>query len=277
MENKYISYINEHFSGRARDLLLRQVKLFFTDTEIIKNKYKVGDKVFLKKGTYIHGIPGLIESFDWIIDNGFIGNEFTNQSCANKIKASIGMWDIQEDKFLSDYINEYSGFTITYTIGRGPGSKEISELIPYHKFDEVTEELNNREDVWMWWGDQTKEVRFIPSLVANKRQIAFILNMDSAYAKELSSNDVWNKDLDEDVARDFIDYRYYDKFLKDRLNRNASTTDRESAIMFGVPTRLIEGVFVGRDVEKSDELLKYIKSKLEDCYICNLDGKVIVE
>ena len=277
MKDRYISYINENFNGEAKDLLLRQVDLFFTDGNITKNKYKVGDKVFLKRGTYIHGISGLIDSFDWIVDNGFISNEFTDKNTSNKIKCSIGMWAIQEDKFLIDYIKEYSGFTITYTVGRGPGSKEICELIGYHKFDEVTENLNNRDDVWMWWGDQTKEVRFIPSLVANKRQIAFILNMESEYAKELCSNDVWNEDLDKDVVKDFIDYRYYDKFLVDRLNRNASTTDRESAIMFGLPSRLIEGVFVGRDVENSEELLKYIKSRLSDCYICNLDGKVIVE
>lgn len=31
--------------------------------------------------------------------------------------------------------------------------------------------------------------------------------------------------------------------------------------------------YLGNDIEK----LKYTKSKLPDCYICNLDGKVIVE
>lgn len=62
----------------------------------------------------------------------------------------------------------------------------------------------------------------------------------------------------------------------DRLNRNTSTTDRESAIMFGLPTTLIEGVFVGRKIENDIKSLEYIKSKLPDCYICNLDGKVIV-
>lgn len=186
------------------------------------------------------------------------------------------MWDIKEDMYLKDYINKYSGFTITYTIGRGPGSKEVSELIPYHKFDEVTERINDDENIWMYWGDGTKEVRFIPSLVANKRQIAFILNMDSSYAKEFTKNDVWTIDLDDEELYDFVDYRYYEKFLIERKNRNATTTDRESAIIFGLPPRLIEGVFVGRIVEKDEEVLKYIKSKLKDVYICNLDGKVIV-
>lgn len=275
MKDKYIEYIDNNYNGKAKDLLLRQVDLFFKDVDIEKTKYEVGDLVYLKKGTYIHGIPGLLENFDWVVENGFIGNDFTNHSVANKIKGSIGMWDIQEDCYLKEYINKYSGFTIVYTIGRGPGSKEVADLISYHDFDRYTEELNDREDVWMYWGDQTKEVRFIPSLVANKRQIAFIFNMDNEYAKELVKNDVWNPSFDEETIKDFIDYRYLEKFLVERNNRNAMTTDRETAIMFGIPPKLIEGVFVGRKVEKDEEILNYIKDKLPDCYICNLDGKVI--
>lgn len=274
-KDDYIKYISENYKGEAKNVLLKQVELFFLDEEITKNKYEIGDLVFLKKGTYIHGIPGLLDNFDWIINNGFIGNDFTNQSVANKIKGSIGMWDIQKDCYLKDYINEYSGFTVVYTIGRRPGSKEVSELIPYHKFDEYTEKLNDREEVWMYWGDQTKEVRFIPSLVSNKRQIAFILNMESVTAQEMIKNDVWDPAFNEETIKDFIDYRYYEKFLKERKNRNAMTTDRESAIMFGLPSRFIEGVFVGRTVEQDEEILNYIKNKLPDCYICNLDGKVI--
>lgn len=272
----YIKLINENYENEAKELLLKQVELFFTENNFTKNKYNKGDNVFLKKGTYLHGIPGYLDNFDWIIENGFIGNDFTNRSVANKIKSSIGMWDIKEDMLLKDYINNYSGFTITYTIGRGPGSKEVSELIPYHKFDEYTEKINDDENIWMYWGAQTKEVRFLPSLVANKRQLAFILNMENDLAKELVKLDVWNKELKEETVKPFIDYRYFEKFLIERNNRNAQTTDRETAIMFGLPPSLIEGVFVGRILEKDEESLAYIKSKLPDCYICNLDGKVIV-
>ena len=274
-KNDYIEYINKNYENEGKEVLLSQVELFFKEEEIKKNKYELGDSVYLKKGTYIHGIPVLLDNFDWIISNGFIGNDFTNQSVANKIKGSIGMWDIQKDCYLKDYVNQYSGFTIVYTIGRGPGSKEVSELVPYHKFDEVTEELNDREDVWMYWGDQTKEVRFIPSLVANKRQIAFILNMESETAKAMIKNDVWNPSFSKEMIKDFIDYRYFEKFLVERNNRNAMTTDRETAIMFGLPARFIEGVFVGRKVEHDEEMLNYIKEKLPDCYICNIDGIVI--
>lgn len=277
MEEKYIEYAKKTFKGKALQLVLNQIELFYDNTvNISKNKYNIGDDVILKKGTFMHGIPGLLDNFDWILENGFVAIDFTGDSQGkNKIKNSIGMWNIKEDMLLKDYINQYSGFTISYSIGRGPGSRTESKLIPYHKFDEITEKINNDNEVWMYWGDQTKEVRFIPSLVSNKRQIAFILNMESEYAKKIAYADVWNTEFDDETLIEFLDYRYYPKFLDLRFNKDASTTDRESAIMFGLPSKLIEGILVGRKIENDKDALDYIKSKLPDCYICNLDGKVI--
>ena len=277
-KQKYIEDIKKRFTGKAKDILINQVNLFYlNDQEITKTKYKIGEEVKLTKGTFIHGIFGELENFDFTIKNGFVAVDFTDEPRSNKICNSVGMWNIQEDMLLKDYINQYSGFTISYSIGRGPGSKTESMLIPYHKFDEITEKINNDDEIWMYWGDQTKEIRFIPSLVSNKRQIAFILNMDSDYAKKLAYNDVWNLDFDAETLKPFLDYRYEEKFInQDRINKNASTTDRESAIMFGLPTTLIDGVFVGRKIEQDKDALNYIKNKLPDCYICNLDGIVIL-
>lgn len=278
MKEKYIEYAKNTFKGKALELVLNNIELFFKDEKINKHKYKVGEEVKLSKGTYMHGIPGLLDSFDWVMKNGLVAVDFTgNSEGKNKIKNSIGMWNIKEDILLKDYIINYSGVTVTYTIGRGPGSKEVSKLIPYHKFDEEIEIINNDENIWTYWAEKTKEVTFLPSLVSNKRQIAFILNMESDSAKEMIKADVWNIELEEETLKEFLDYRYYEKFLQERFNRTAQTTDRESAIMFGLPNRLIEGVLVGRKVEENKEYLDHIKSKLPDCYICNLDGKVIVE
>ena len=94
---------------------------------------------------------------------------------------------------------------------------------------------------------------------------------------KLIENDVWNTKFAGEMLEEFLDSRYYNKFLEEKFNRTAQTTDRESAIMFGLPSTLIEGVFVGRKLEKDEKSLKYIKDKLPDCYICNLDGKVIVD
>ena len=277
-KEKYIKTIEKRFSGKTKEILLEQVELFYQDNqEINKTKYNIGDDVKLSKGTFIHGIFGDIDNFDFTIQNGFIAVDFIDEERSNKICNSVGMWNIKEDILLKDYINQYSGFTISYSIGRGPGSKIVSELIPYHKFDEVTERINNDDTIWSYWGDKTKEVSFVPSLVSNKRQIAFILNMDSDYVKKLAYNDVWNLDFDRETLTPFINERYLDKFIdEDRVNRTAATTDRESAIMFGLPPTLIEGVFVGRIIENDKKALEHIKSKLPECYICNLDGKVIM-
>lgn len=278
-KQKYIEYANKTFKGKALELVLKNIELFYDDTIIEKTKkYSIGNDVKLSKGTFIHGIPGLLDNFDWIIENGFLAIDFTGQSEGkNKIKNSIGMWNIKNDMLLKDYINSYSGLTITYTIGRGPDAKNISELVPYHKFDETTERINNDEKIWTYWGEKTKEVTFLPSLVSEKRQIAFILNMESDYAKEMAKADVWNTEFDEETIEEFLDYRYFPKFVDLRFNRDATTTDRESAIIFGLPIKLVEGVFVGRKIEKDKSALEHIKEKLPNCYICNLDGRVIVE
>lgn len=276
MKEMYIAYAKKSFTGKALELVLSQIEAFFDDTEIEHTKkYKTGDSVVLKKGTFMHGIP--TESFDWAAENGLIASDFTHDAPANKIKNSVGVWNIRENCFLRDYIIQYSGFTITYTIGRGPGSTEVSELIPYHKFDEFTERINNDEKIWMYWGESTKETRFLPSLVSDKRQIAFILNMESEYAKKLAMGDVWNTSLDAETLSPFLDFRYREKFLTERFSRSAKTTDRESAVIFGLPAKLIEGVFVGRKIENDPTALRHIKERLPGRYICGLGGTVIAE
>lgn len=278
-KEKYIEDINNRFSGKTRNILLKQIELFYDNTQNInKTQYQVGDEVKLSKGTFIHGIFGELENFDFTINNGFIAVDFTDCPRTNKICNSVGMWNITHDMTLKEYIEMYSGFTISYTLGRGPNQKINSKLIPYHKFDEETEKINNDPNIWSYWGEQTKEVRFIPSLVSDKKQIAFILNMDAEYAQKMAYNNVWNLDFDEEILKPFLNEKYLDKFINNnRKNRDASTTDRECAIMFGLPSTLIEGVFVGRKIEHDYEALKYIKSKLPECYTCNLDGKVIID
>lgn len=276
-KQKYINDVNNRFSGKVKDILLNQIELFYNENQdIIRNKYDTNEYVKLKKGTFIHGIFGELENFDFTVNNGFISTDFTSIPRPNKICNSVGMWKIKEDILLKDYINLYSDFTISYSIGRGPGSKTVSELVPYHKFDEFTEKINNDSNIWSYTGEQTKEVRFLPSLVSNKRQIAFILNMESEYSKNISYNDVWNLELDEETVKPFLDYRYFPKFLEERKDRNAITTDREASIIFGLPTTLIEGIFVGNKIENDESSLQYIKFRLPECYICNLEGKVIV-
>lgn len=273
MKNKYLEFVNNNFENSAKDILEKHIDLFYSDIDIKKNKYNIGDDVFLKKGTFIHGIRYSEEVFNFIIDNGFIASDFSNIDSKSKYPFTIGMWNLKKDYYLKDYIYDYSGTTLEYDIGRGPSSKKIAKLIPYKCFEDEIEIINNDNDIWMWRAEQTKEIRFLPSLASNKIQIAFILNTESDYAKQLIKDDIFNPEHDKSILKSFIVEPFLDKFINSE--KNALFTDRESAIMFGLPSSLIEGILVGKDFEKDIEKLDFIKSKLPNCYICNLDGKVI--
>ena len=116
----------------------------------------------------------------------------------------------------------------------------------------------------------------MPCLSNNKVDVAFIFNMDNDYAKELIKNDIFNLEtIDEDVVRSFISEWFCDEFIYNE--RTPLTTDRESAILFGVPACFIEGIIVSRKIENKTEVIDRLKSNFTDCYIANLDGRVIIE
>ncbi len=92
MNNKemYIKKVEEKFNGRTKEILLNQINLFYADIKNIeKNKYSIGMEVKLKKGTFIHGIFGELEKFDFTIKNGFISTDFTSEARSNKINNSV--------------------------------------------------------------------------------------------------------------------------------------------------------------------------------------------
>ena len=74
----YINYANRTFKGKALELVLNNIELFYDDTGVdTKNKYSLGEEVFLKKETFMHGIREGFGEFDWIVDNGFISTDFS--------------------------------------------------------------------------------------------------------------------------------------------------------------------------------------------------------
>ena len=220
-KQEYKNFINKKFKGEAKNLLLKNLELYYKEDIIVKkNKYSIGDNVYLKKGTFIHGLGGSPDSynnfkiFDYVCQHGFIGGDFNNRPTV-KILNSVGMWNIKKSMYLKEYIELYSGVTIKYRVGdREKGLTDYYELVPYGKIEDRFVKLNNRPDVWQWSAEQTKEVRFIPSLFSDKNQIAFILNMESDYAKEVSKQDVWNKNLrKEEILKYFSVSFFYTYFF----------------------------------------------------------------
>ena len=275
-KEKYIEIAKEKINNpNSRDIVIKQIKRYYEALENytpLASSYKVGDKVFLSKGTLLHGTYKNIEGLNEIVKNGLISSMFVDGRLSKYI-GSVCVWNLKKDYYLKDYINFYSGGTIEYK--NSEGTVITTAVIPYDEMDKIIDTIDT-STCFRWFMEQTKEARFMPSLVQDKVQIGIIFNGNNNYTKKLLKGDILNLSIinDEDV-KEFINPDYYDKFLKQRKNKDDFFTDRESAIIFGIPSCFIEGILVGRKYEKDDNVLKVIKDLLPNAYICNLDGMVI--
>lgn len=276
-KEEYVSIIEKRLEndGKARDILLRQVERYYTAMKEYKTKkseYNVGDRVKLQRGTLMHGTYKNIEGLKDIVENGLISSWFV-EGRKSKYPSCVGVWNLKQDYYLDDYINFYSGGTFGYYENK---STDIckTEVIPYDRLNNLTEYIKGKK-YHMWLLEQTKESRFLPNLVQNSTQIGIIFDGNNTYINELKKGDILKKFSDED-AKPFVNPKYYDRFILDRKNMNDFFTDRESAILFGIPSCMITGVLVGREYEKNIDILNQIKAMLPNAYICNIDGKIIV-
>lgn len=279
--NKEFFYkrIDEIFKEeKSRSLFKKQVDIYLELKEKNKkeNTYNIGDDVFLKKGMFLRGEGGLQEldedKINFISENGFLSPDITIEHNPNqKTPLCIPVWNIKNDIYLKDYINLYSGATFLYT-KKEDNYKKNTCLVPYKELENYIESFRNK-DYWMWTCEQTKEIRFMPNLAKDdpKVQVAFIMDMTGA--EKLIENDIFNLNFDKEVLETFIK----DFFIKDFIytERNDFTTNRESAIIFGIPSNFIEGLLVGRIYEKDKKIIQKLKKYFPNCYICNIDGKVI--
>ena len=269
LENKYKNL-------DAFEKMNEQFNYYLLSKEEYKLKthnYNLNDKVMLKKGTLMHGTFKKIDELKEIKENGLLASVLINDRQA-KYPSAVGVWNLKWDISLKDYINFYSGGTLEMLSMKG---ERKTKVIPYNEMKDIIEEISNDDFVFRWNMEQTKEARFMPSLVQKKIQIAFIINGNNEYMENLKKGDILNQDyFDDKFVKNFVNESYYEKFINDRKNKDDFFTDRESAILFGIPSCFIEGILVGRDYEKNSNILKEIKKIFPECYICNLDGLVIM-
>ena len=281
-KEEYIKIIEESdkVTPSAKKFLLSQIKKYYEakNSVIDKDKYNVGDTVKLKKGTLLHGTYKNLDGLKEILKDGLISSWFIDGRLS-KYPSSVGVWNLKNDYDLKDYINYYSGGTIMYCgiFENGVDTqKNQTAVIPYNEMNNIIDTVS-KIDCHMWTLEQTKEARFMPSLVQNRVQIGIIFNGNNKYALELLKGDILDlSNLNDKEVKPFVNQDYYEKFIKHRKKKDDFFTDRESAILFGIPSNLIEGILVGRKYEKDNEILKEIKALIPEAYICNLDGKVIV-
>mgnify|MGYP004480538419 FL=1 len=281
-KEKYINIVNENeiLDEQGKKILVEQIKKYYEakNSVIDKDKYNVGDTVKLKKGTLLHGTYKNLDGLKEILKDGVISSWFIDGRLS-KYPSSVGVWNLKNDYNLKDYINFYSGGTIMYCgiFENGVDTqKNQTAVIPYNEMNNIIDTVS-KVDCHMWTLEQTKEARFMPSLVQNRVQIGIIFNGNNKFALELLKGDILDlNNLNDKEVKPFVNQDYYEKFIKYRKNKDDFFTDRESAVLFGIPSNLIEGILVGRNYEKDDRVLKEIKLLLPDAYICNLDGKIIV-
>lgn len=244
-----------------------------SDNINISHTYKVGDDVYLKKGTLLHGTYKNMDGLRSIVENGLISSLFVDGRLS-KYPGGVGIWNLKKDYYLKDYISFYSGRTVEYKEIDG---KVIStDVISYDDMNKLLEKIDASK-CFRWFAEQTKEARFLPSLVQNEVQVGIIFDGNNEYIKDIMKNDILSTNISDEDVKEFVNPDYYDKFIVDRLNKDDFFTDRESAILFGIPSVFIEGILVGRKYEKDNKILSEIKKLLPNTYICNLDDKVIKE
>ena len=280
-ENEYIKIVeeNKNLDDNGKKIFIEQIKKYYEvkKCDIHKDTYSIGEEVKLKKGTLLHGTYRNLDGLKEILKDGLMSSWFIDSSNGSKYPSGVGVWNLKEDYYLKDYIDFYSGGTIMYCgIFDNNSQKNQTAIIPFHKMNNIMD-IVSKVDCHMWTLEQTKEARFMPSLVQDRVQIGIIFNGNNDYLKELLKGDILDpNNIDDNNVKSFVHQNYYEKFIEYRKHKDDFFTDRESAILFGIPSNFIEGILVGRKYENDDKILKEIKSLLPDVYICNLDGKVII-
>ena len=269
----YIRITKSKLNKLSADIMIKQIEKYdeAKSFKLAKHNYKVGDEVILKKGTLLHGTYKNIEGLKEIVKDGLISSWFIDGRLS-KYPSSVGVWNLKKDYQLKEYINFYSGGTVKY-FNQLDNNKE-TEVI---SFSDISTLMNKviEKGYLAWKMEQTKEARFLPSLVQNKVQVGIIFNGNNDVIKELLKGDILSNGISDEDVKEFVNPDYYEKFIVDRKNKDDFFTDRESAILFGLPANLIEGILVGREYEKDQSKLNEIKKLLPNAYICNLEGKVI--
>lgn len=276
----YVEITKEKLTNeKSKMIMINQIERFYNYEENYfneSNKYNIGDLVRLKKGTLLHGTYKNFEGLKEIVKNGLISSWFIDGRLS-KYPSSVGVWNLKKDCLLKDYINFYSGGTILYAGVYENGNDtqmNKTDVIPYDKMNLILDEVM-KIDCHMWTLEQTKEVRFMPSLVQNKVQVGIIFNGESKEIKNMLLGDILSGNISDEDVREFVNPDYYENFIRERKNKNDFFTDRESTVLFGIPSNFIEGILVGRKYETDNTMLNKIKKLVPNSYICNLDGIVI--
>lgn len=264
-----IKNAKKRFKGTLLQKVLKQIDNFFeilNSDYAVKTNYNIGDNVILNKDHLLHGIGKHSDVIDIIAERGVVSLDYLGDNSNHGVCYVSAFWKVAQEISLCDFVKNYSGIIAKVN--------DEYEQIPYGQLDNFVEKMKN-VDHWLWTAESSMEIRFMPSLARNINQVGFILNVNDEKGRKLRENAVFNNNFSEKENFAFTSKKSKGNFKKSKFKNDFFI--RAEYIIFGVPSNYIEGVLVGREFEKNKTKLDEIKKVLPNAYICNLDGKVIVE
>lgn len=262
-----INNAKKKFNGELLNIVLNQIDDYFELEESnykIKNNYSIGDDVILNNNYLLHGIGKHTDIINVFAKQGIVSQDYLEDASDHAFCYESAFWSVDKEITLKEFIKNYSGMIAKYN--------DNYEQVPYGELDNFVEKMKN-VDHWLWTAESSMEIRFMPSLARNINQIGFVINTENEIAQRLKKNSVFKDTFKKEYAYEFINEKAKEKFLQDGFV--ADFFQRADYLIFGLPRNCIEGILVGRLVENDDTYIEQIKKIFPDCYICNLDGKVI--
>jgi len=265
MERKdYERFAKRNFSGKAKKIVFEQIENFYNLEKIKfrRKKYRLGEDVVLKNGKLMTGFAFNKEYLKLISEEGKICGDFASLKSGHGVKYAVSTWKFEKKIVLHDYVLNYSGMSVVW------GNNY--EMVPYGQLDDFVERMK-LQDCFCWTAESTREMRFLPNLARKNNQVALIFDMAHKDCQLLLQNDLLSDEMPKKLKVEGSFARKEEQLMQDGFAK------RVSYILFGIPRNCIEGIFVNRDIENNIEELNFIKKLFPDCYICNVDGKVVVE
>lgn len=269
--NKEISIENakKKFKGELLNIVLQQIndhyELAESNYEVFSH-YKIGDNVILNKNHLLHGIGNhtdLIENV--FVKRGIVSQDFFGDDSNHAFCYTAAFWTVDKEITLREFIKNYSGMVVK--------CNDKCEQVPYGELDNFVEKMKNVEH-WLWTAESSMEIRFMPSLARNINQVGFIVNTENEICQNLRKNSVFKNSFNNSYAYEFVSDKSKKKFEKEGFTSDFFL--RADYLIYGIPKCCIEGILVGRDLEKDKDKLEEFKKLFPNTYLCNLDGKVIL-
>lgn len=269
--NRYITKLDSYnFSDDVKEIFEEQIISFYNHKTHTKlPKYNVGEEVKLTNLNLIHGSRANLEELALISKSGLIASEFYNDNKTIKKKPFVvELWQVNENISLKNWLNKYTGLTVEFYDKSGLIYKRI--ITPIDNLKSIIKKESGYRNYIIY---QNQEQRFLPNeLNNNECSVSFIVK----YSNDdlLIKNDIFNTHFSKEISREILPSWYFEKYIVNRDFDN-NETGREKAILFGVPTSMIEGIIVSDKLKENKEYLK-ISKLFPNCYICDRNGLVLI-